>query len=399
MKAFEEPITYETLRSLAEIRSDPVVSVFHPTLRATFHEEQNYDRLKILLARSEPLLAARGLKRDEIDRLLHRARRLIHHEEFWSHRLDGLAIFIAHDLVRYYRIPFAVPELAGVSDAPNIRPLLPAAATEGPFYVLAMSRNLVRMFRATRSRFEEIDLVSAGAPSSLSDALRYDDFSRQMQSHTTGRADVRLQTHSQAAARAGRHAWHGHGGGGEQLKEQLGRFFGAIDERVCKLLTAERAPLILAAVDYEQDLYRRTTKYPNVVAEGIDGNPDRTTLKELHMTAWPIARSALDAPVHAATVTYLEASSAGDASDDLAEILRAVHEGRVSALLLREGAEEWGTYHPQTSRVETHGVAQSLDTDLLDLAARQSLLHGGDAYVVGSERMPCEGSIAALYRY
>ena len=399
MNAFKEPINRELLRSLAEFRSDPVVSVFHPTVRATFHEEQNYDRLKTLLARSEPLLAARGLKRDGIDRLLHRARRLIRDEEFWSHRLEGLAVFIAHELVRYYRVPFAVPELVGVSDAPNIRPLLRAAATEGPFYVLAMSRNLVRMLRATRSRFEEIDLVSAGAPSSLSDALRFDDFSRQMQSHATGRADVRLQTHSQAAARAGRHEWHGHGGGSELLKKQVGRFFGAIDERVCKLLAGERAPLVLAAVDYERDLFRRTTKYPNVIGEGIDGNPDRTTLKELHMAAWPIARSALDAPVRAATVAYLEASSAGDASDDLAEILRAVHVGRVATLLLREGAEEWGTYHPQTSRVETHGVARSLDTDLLDLAARQSLLHGGDAYVVGSERMPCEGSLAALYRY
>ena len=376
-----------------------MVSIFHPTFRATFHEAQNSDRLKTLLARSGTLLAARGLKRVGIDRLLLRASRLIRDEKFWSQRRDGLAVFITHDLVRYYRVPFAVPELVGVSDAPNIRPLLPAASTEGPFYVLAMSRNLVRMLRATRSRFEEIDLVSAGAPSSLSDALRYDDFSRQMQSHATGRADVRLQTHSQADARAGRHEWHGHGGGGEQLKEQVGRFFGAIDERVCKLLAAEQAPLILAAVDYEQDLYRRTTRYRNVVGKGVDGNPDRTTLKELHMTAWPIARSALDAPVNTATIAYLEASSAGDASDNLAEILRAVHEGRVSTLLLREGAEEWGTYDPDTSRTETRRVARSLDTDLLDLAARQSLLHGGDAFVLGSDRMPCEGSIAALYRY
>ena len=42
--AYEEPITHETLRLLATPCDGPVVSVFHPTIRATFHEQQNRDR-------------------------------------------------------------------------------------------------------------------------------------------------------------------------------------------------------------------------------------------------------------------------------------------------------------------------------------------------------------------
>ncbi|MEO8323337.1 MAG: hypothetical protein ABI571_04270, partial [Actinomycetota bacterium] len=280
--AHDEPITYETLVSLAKLGGDPVVSVFHPTLRATFHEQQNRDRLKTLLARSEPLLAARGLKRGEIDRLLDPARSLIRDEDFWRHRLDGLAVYVARDFFRFYRVQFALPELVGVADAPCIRPLLPALATQGHFYVLAMSRNLVRMFRGTRDNLQELNVESLGVPSSLSDTLQYDDFGREMQSHATGRAEARLQTHSQAGARSGRHVWHGHGSSDEQAKEQLGRFLGAVDEGLHSVLAAEHAPLILAAVAYEQDLYRLTSKYPHIAAEGIEGNPDRSIPKDLH---------------------------------------------------------------------------------------------------------------------
>ena len=397
--AYEEPITHETLRLLAELGGGPIVSVFHPTIRATFHEQQNRDRLKILLARSEPLLAARGLKRKEIDSLLDPARHLIRDEDFWRHRLDGLAVYAARDFMRFYRVRFALPELVEVSDSPCIRPLLPALASEGNFCVLAISRNLVRLLRGTRGDVHEMDLESLRVPLNLSEALRYDDFARQLQSHATGRATARLQTRSQAEARAGRHVWHGHGAGDEQVKEEVGRFFGAVDEGVCRLLASERAPLILAAVANEQDLYRLTSKYPHIVAEGIEGNPDRTSPKDLHAASWAIARRSLAAPVETAKVAYVEASSAGGASDDLGEVLRAAHEGRISVALVRLGAEAWGSYDPETSRTETHLDALPLDADLLDLAVRQTLIHGGDAYELEPEAMPTEEAMAAVYRF
>lgn len=119
----------------------------------------------------------------------------------------------------------------------------------------------------------------------------------------------------------------------------------------------------------------------------------------MHALAWPIARGLLAAPVEAARVAYLEASSAGQASDELGEVLRAAHEGRVSVLLVRSGAEAWGSYDPKTTRTETHTDAQQLDGDLLDLAVRQTLLHAGAAYPLEPAAMPCKGSVAAVYRF
>lgn len=394
----EEPITRETLRSLAGMEGGPFVSVFHPTVRATFQDQQHRDRLKTMLARSEPLLAARGLKRNEIDRFLAPARDLIRDEGFWRQRLDGLAVYIGHGFLKFYRVPFTLTELVEVSDTPCVRPLLPAAATPGHFYVLGISRNQVRLWRGEREELREIDLERLDVPLSLAEALQFDDFERQLGSHATGRADARLQTHSQAAERAGKHVWYGHGSGEERVKEELQRFFGAVDETVCKLLATERAPLIIAAVSYEADLYRLISRYPWISDVAIEGNPDRIHPTDLHAMAWPIAEPLLDESLHAA-VGYAEASSSGRASNDLAEVLRAAHEGRVSVLLVQTGAEVWGTYDPATIRTEIHLDPQPLDADLIDLAARKSLIHGGDAYAIAPGEMPCAGAVAALYRF
>ena len=103
--------------------------------------------------------------------------------------------------------------------------------------------------------------------------------------------------------------------------------------------------------------------------------------------------------MEAAKVAYLEASSAGDASDNFGEVLRAAHEGRVSALLAQDGAEIWGSYDAGAGRVAIHAERKPLDSDLLDLAVRQTILHGGDGYLVAAEEMPCPGALGAVYRF
>jgi hypothetical protein len=46
-----------------------------------------------------------------------------------------------------------------------------------------------------------------------------------------------------------------------------------------------------------------------------------------------------------------------------------------------------------------HRVAKFRDEDLLDLAATQTLLHGGSVYAVEREHLPDATLIAAVFRY
>jgi hypothetical protein len=59
----------------------------------------------------------------------------------------------------------------------------------------------------------------------------------------------------------------------------------------------------------------------------------------------------------------------------------------------------WGAFDPVTNKVELHEDAKAGDRDLLDSAAVQTLLNGGQVYAVQPEQMPVEAPVAALFRY
>lgn len=105
---------------------------------------------------------------------------------FWQHGSDGLAVFLARDLFRSYRLPIRFDELVAVSNRFHTKPLLPLLTGDGRFYVLALSQNDVRLFLCTKYSVSEVNLE--GVPRSLEEALRYDEAGRplQLQAHTVG---------------------------------------------------------------------------------------------------------------------------------------------------------------------------------------------------------------------
>ncbi len=76
--------------------------------------------------------------------------------------------------------------------------------------------------------------------------------------------------------------------------------------------------------------------------------------------------------------------------------------GRVESLFVAVGHQQWGTFDPDTHRAYLHPSAEPGDEDLLDLAVVQTLLHGGNVYMVNLEEMPDDpmhGPLAAVFRY
>ena len=58
-----------------------------------------------------------------------------------------------------------------------------------------------------------------------------------------------------------------------------------------------------------------------------------------------------------------------------------------------------GTFHPTTNMVHVHCKARYQDDDLLDIAATQTLLHGGLVYAVEQANVPGGGLLTAVFRY
>jgi hypothetical protein len=302
---------------------------------------------------------------------------------FWEYQEDGLAVFVSPRATKSYRLPVSFDEAVVVADAFWVKPLWPLLTGNGLFYVLALSRNAVRLLWADRFRAGEIDLPP-DLPTSLAAALWYDDPEKQFTSH--------------AASRAGRGRvvaqFHGHGTPDELNEEKMAIFLRTVDGGVRHLIDAQ-APLVLAGVSEVKAIYRGITRHPTVVEGSIEGNPDRMSLHEL----WERASSIM-APLLAGARRSDEAAflAAGDkAAATVPEVVTAATAGRVESLFLPTGIEVWG--RAEELRVEVHDSRQPGDRDLLDLAGAAVWLRGGTVHAVAAEEVPGGGPVAATLRY
>lgn len=257
------------------------VSIFLPTHRVSLHAREDRIRFKNLVGTAEERLIESGLRPPEARSILEPARGLLDDDEFWTHLGDGLAVFLAEGFVKVCRVPLPFEERLVVGQGFHLEPLLPLQNDDERFFILALSQDRVRLLEGTRFSVQEVELNEI--PQGLAEALRFDDPEKQLQFHT--RAPDRGGPHSPDGKDA---MYHGHGGGGDEDKNDLLRYFQKVGNGLHEWLREERIPLVLASVDYYQPIVRQALKYPHLVDEVVSGNPDRLRPEELHERAWAI---------------------------------------------------------------------------------------------------------------
>lgn len=80
---------------------------------------------------------------------------------------------------------------------------------------------------------------------------------------------------------------------------------------------------------------------------------------------------------------------------DAREVLRAAWEGRVSHLLVAEGAAFRGAWNAGTGEIDEANPRE----DLLNAAALRTVLDDGQAFVLPRQEMPGGQDVAAVLRY
>lgn len=379
----------EELKRLSEKQDGWHVSVFMPTHRAGAEIQQDSIRLKNLLGKAEERLLAAGLRTPEVRTLLEPASRLIGDRLFWQRQSDGLAIFAAPEMARTYRLPLALEELVVVADRFHIKPLLPLLSGDGQFYLLALSQAEVRLLQGSRYSVRQVELEDT--PASMAEALRFDDPERRLQFHTSS---------GPSGGEGNRQAmFYGHGAPSEDEKGAILRYFQQVDAGLQHLLAGEQSPLVLAGVEYLLPIYREANSYRFLVERGVVGNPDDLSAEELHQRAWEIVQPRFDKERKEAASRFRQAAGTDRASDELVKIVPAAHYGRVETLFVALDRQQWGAFDPATNEVHLHQDPEAGDSDLLDMAAVQTLLNGGTVYAVQREQMPAETFLAALLRY
>jgi hypothetical protein len=332
-------------------------------------------------------LAEAGIPEGDIDALLASARALTDDAVFWQYQADGLAAFAAPGLWRTFRVPLRLEELVVVAPGFHLKPLLPLLVGDSRFYVLALSQNEVRLIECTRNDAGEVDLATA--PSSLRQALRFDDPERQ------------LQYHSAAPHAGGRRVavFHGQGVGTDDEKDNVLRFCQQVDRGIAPMLRASGARLVLAAVESIGAIYRRANTYQHLLETIVTGNPEGRSARELQAKAWPLVEPVMLAQRDTAAARYRSGRASANATASLVEALRAAADGRVDVLFVPVGMQRWGTFIEPTRDVVLHDSPEAGDEDLLNVLAIDALRKGGTVYAVSPAEMPDGGEVAALLRY
>ena len=357
------------------------VSVYMPTHRVA-ETEGDPLRLRHLLDKGEHNLVAKGLRTPDARNLLAPARALLSDALFWQHQDESLALFMTPKSFRYFNLPVSAPETVVVSEEFFIRPLLPLLTNDGAYYLLSLSLNHVALFQCRQDTCREIS--PGKMPRSLEEALRFDDPEKQLQQHSAG---------------SGTAIFHGQGGPNDLNKENISRFFQQINRSLESLLAGEKAPLVIAGVDYLHPMFRAASSYPNILSRGIEGNPDKVNPDVLHRQAWQAVHPYFRQVQEKALAEYINASGQGPSVNDLAQVIPAAVDGRIYNLFVAEGLQQWGAYDTAEHKVRLDKEPSNGSYDLIEFLVKQALLTGGSIYILTAEEMPSPTGVAAVLRY
>ncbi len=399
----------DTLMALASHTGWPSVSMYLPTHRSGVEKEQDRIRLKNLCRSTCDRLADSGMRPADVDSFCGRVMALVDDSSFWRDARDGLAIFLSADLFEVMKLDARVPEHSVVGDRFYLRPLMAAHRGDQRFFALAIDRNGSRLFRGDGASIEQIALD--GVPGSLADELRFDETQQSIQY-----SSVPAPAQAAGGGRPTGAIFHGHGGEKDTDKINLERYLRKVEAAVSKICAAETpVPLVLLGVDYEVAAYRGLSSCPALASECVIGATDELTPYKIHAAVLQALEPRFAAMVQTELMELTEKEGSPLASHDLVEIVSAAASGRVKTLFFDDGVGPFGTFDRDAFTVEAlcadaprflREGAQPMDSastgdcgwDLIDLAAAETALHGGDVHAFTGEDAPVHG-VAAVFRY
>ena len=345
------------------------VSLVLPTTPMTQEAQADRIALKNLTGEALEQLAAHD-KREvlAIEELLHD---LIDDDDFWEVQANSLAVFVSPDGLRSFRLPNHLKSAVEVSDRFHVQPLLRTVTVPQSAYVLALAQNSVRLVGVS-SDLPAVELKLNGMPRNVAGAARKSSIKDRSPSG-------RLQ-------------------GSEGMKVRQAQYARKIDQALRGLLVGQEIPLILAATEPMQSIYREIQSYPHLAGTAILHNPEVQSDDELAANARTILDELFRAELAEIQSLYTLRSSQGRTTADLAQASRAATYGAIQLLLIDIDDVTPGTIDEEGA-VTFADAPSASSYGLVDEIASRALVMGAKVMGVRKGDIPGEGSLAAIMRY
>ena len=298
---------------------------------------------------------------------------------------SGRVIFSSPDLFRQFELTEPVRASWTIGGCFEIRPILNELNFPSQYFVLKLSTQRVELLRATALTMESV-VLPKGVPSTLEATMAFEP------------PDHDLENRSAAGPSTGamRGVRFGTGSGRETGHTYVADFYKAVDKGIHQLLRDGKTPLVLAGVEEDTTLYRGISTYPGLVEKSVGGDSGGAqTNADLLRHASAILHFSMADEAARDLMEARERLGPGRSSMDLEIILSAAAEGRVSRIYIDENAEKTGVFLDVKRGTRRNWGGE----DLLNVAAVDTILHGGMAFALPTSQMPTHAAVAAIFRY
>lgn len=374
----------DDLKPLLDHRGYPSISIYLPMARSSDQTQKNPIRYKNAIKSVEKHMEQAGSDVRQVRSIVAQLEEAVDGFEEFQNQLDGLAVFLADDFLKIIKLPVSFEERVEVHNSFEIRPLLQALQDDKEFYLLALSKENARLFRASKFNIAELKL-GEDIPTSFREAMRYDAPQDQLQHQAITGADGGSTA-----------IFHGHTES-DQSKKHLRRYFQMLDHGVGDAITEHDLPIVIAGLDYLQPVYREVTKLAQIMEEGIRKNPDNIEIDQLHELAWQLVKRDSDASINEAVNEFNDLTGTERGVSNMENIPLAAVNGRVDTLFVGKNGHLWGEVDLERQEVAIKGQDEEFEeTELLDFSIKHTIQNGGDVFVLDEDEMPVEDSPAGV---
>jgi Bacterial archaeo-eukaryotic release factor family 11 len=356
--------TRAQIAALLDARSPASTSIYLPT--SPLPQDADAARIEFKTLAAEALRQAddAGL-REQLDDL---------HDDgaFWSSLAISLAVLATPTSLKTFRLPNRLTAMVEVSDRFHVKPLLRSVTFPQAALVLALAQGSVRL----------IEVASEGPPSEIAVADMPTDVAS-----AAGKASITDRTP------AGRIQ------GSEGQKVRMRQYARQVDRALRPVLHGLGLPLILAAAEPLDGIYRSVNSYPQLAPTSIAGNPEARSDAELAAAARGILDELYAAELDDVRGLFEARAAAGRGALDLTDVARAATYGAVDVLMADIDQTVPGFVDEDSGAVTRDGADDAVNYGVVDEVARRVLQSGGRVLALRRPDIPGESGVAAILRY
>lgn len=352
-------------------RNPSSVSVYLPTEPASTGDPERIE-FKNLAAEAVRQLEDQKAAKSDVAEIVATFEDVEDDDEFWRYQARSLALFVTPTALLTFRLPNTLVSMVEVSDRFHLKPLMRSVTFPQVGFVLALAENSVRVIEVA-SDIQPAEVAVPDLPASAADAVG--------KSSIKGRAPRRRIQ------------------GSEGQKVRLGQYSRQVDRALRPLLSGLDEPLVLAATEPLDSIFRSVNTYPYLAPVSISGNPETTPDAELVSRA----RSVLDQlnadQLQAVRDLYEKRQSELRTATDIADVARAATFGAVDTVFVDIDEVVPGMVDERTGAVTFGPEDSALTYGVVDEISRRVWLNGGKVLAVRRDDIPGQNSVAAILRY